>query len=149
MCTDYPREREGERENQDALFKFFHPFCLKYRSPAWSAAANSHLKLDTNTCKFLIPNLSPNLQHWIPLASVYAIQAFSCLHPLHSGISNLSYPRRLTRDPFCVNSLSSRIPGISFWQPSYGMIILSWLKRFWSCRNLSLVLMLFWRVVGF
>ena len=53
----------------DVLLRCFTSFilpCLKYCSPVWSSAADSHLKLlDRNlrVCKFLIPNLIISLQH--------------------------------------------------------------------------------------
>ena len=82
-----------------------------YCSPVWSSAADSHLKLlDKNlrACKFLIPNLTVSLQHHRFMSSLCMLYKIfhNPSHPLHSELSNLFCPRRVTRGSLNISSLS-------------------------------------------
>ena len=91
--------------DQDVLLKCFNSFilpCLEYCSPVWSSAANSHLKLhDKNllACKFLNPNLTISLQYRRAINSLRMLYKIfhNPSYPLHSELSNLFHPRRVTR----------------------------------------------------
>ena len=91
--------------DHDVLLRCFNSFilpCLEYRSPVWSSAADSHLKLlDKNlrACKFLIPNLTISLQHLRFISSLCMLYKIfhNPSHPLHSELPNLFRPKRVTR----------------------------------------------------
>ena len=77
----------------DVLLKCFNSFilsCLKYCSPVWLSAADSHLKLlDRNlqACKFLIPNFTISLQHRRFISSLCML--YRIFHnPSHPSILN-------------------------------------------------------------
>ena len=100
--------------NHDVLLKCYNSFilpCLEYCSPVWSFAADSHIKLlDRNlqVCKFLIPNLTISLQHRRFICSLCMLYKIfhNPSHPLHSELSNMFHPRRVTRGSLSINSLS-------------------------------------------
>ena len=100
--------------DHDILLKCFNSFslpCLEYCSPVWSSAADSHLKhLDRNlrACKFLIPNFTISLQHHHFISSLCMLYKIfrNPSHLLHSELSNLFCPRRVTRGSLSINSLS-------------------------------------------
>ena len=96
------------------LLRCFNSFilpCLEYCSPAWSSAADSHLKLlDTNlqACKFSIPNLTISFFFFFFSSLCMPYKIFhNPSHPLHSELPNLFRPRRVTRGSLSISSLSS------------------------------------------
>ena len=100
--------------DHDVLLKCFNSFilpCLKYCSPVWSSAADSHLKLlDRNlqACKFLIQNFTISLQHRRFISSLCTLYKIfhNPSHPLHSELPNFFRSRRVTRGSLSINSLS-------------------------------------------
>ena len=96
--------------DHDVLLKCFNSYilpCLEY----CSSAADSHLRLlDRNlrACKFLIPNLTISLQHRRFISSLCMLYKIfhNPSHPLHSELSNLLRPMRVTRGSLSINSLS-------------------------------------------
>ena len=85
--------------------------CLEYCAPAWSSAANSHLKLldkNVRSCKFLIPDLDVDLAHRRVVSSLCMLYKVmhNTRHPLNSELPNFFQPVRVTRLALQANSLS-------------------------------------------
>ena len=85
--------------------------CLEYCAPAWSSAANSHLKLldkNVRSCKFLIPDLEIDLAHRRVVSSLCMLYKIlhNPRHPLNSELPGFFQPARITRYALRVNSLS-------------------------------------------
>ena len=101
--------------DQDVLLRclnsFIHPSLFGVLLPCLVLCSGFPLKLlDKNlrACKFLIPNLTISLQHRHFMSSLCMLYKIfqNPSHPLHSELSNLFRPRRVTRGSSSISSLS-------------------------------------------
>ena len=100
-----PRKSFESFGDQVVLLKCFKSFilpCLEYRSPAWSSAVDSYLKLlDRNLrcCKCLIPELNISLLHRRSVSSLCMFYKIfnNPSHPPHSDRPQLFQSVRVTR----------------------------------------------------
>ena len=87
--------------------------CLEYCAPAWSSAADSHLKLldkNVRSCQFMIPDLEIDLGHWRVFSSLCMLYKIyhNLKHPLNSELPSSFQPARVTRYALRASSLSLR-----------------------------------------
>ena len=98
------------------LKKSFNSFilpCLEYCAPAWSSAADSHLKLldrNVRSCKFLVPDLEVDLGHRRVVSSLCMLHKIlhNESHPLHSELPDSFQPARFTRYALRANTRAFR-----------------------------------------
>ena len=96
---------------------------------------DSHLKLlDRNlrACKFLIPNLTISLQHRRFISSLCMLYKIvhNPSHPLHSELTNLFSPRRVTRGSLSINCLS--FSPMKFHTSQYSRCFIPTTTRLWN-----------------
>ena len=85
--------------------------CLEYCAPAWSSAADSHLKLldrNVRSCQFMIPDLEIDLGHRRVVSSLCMLYKIyhNPRHPLNSELPGSFQPARITRYALRANSLA-------------------------------------------
>ena len=85
--------------------------CLEYCAPAWSSAADSHLKLldkNVRSCQFMIPELEVDLGHRRIVSSMCMLYKIfhNPRHPLNSELPDFFQPARNTRYALRANSLA-------------------------------------------
>lgn len=99
-------------EDPSIVRKCFNSFilpCLEYCAPAWSSAADSHLKLldrHVRSCQFWVPDLGVDLYHRRVVSSLCMLHKIfhNGRHPLHSELPGAYQPARNTRAAANVNS---------------------------------------------
>ena len=99
-------------EDPSIVKKCFNSFilpCLEYCSPAWSSAADSHIKLldrHVRSCQFWVPDLGVDLYHRRVVSSLCMLHKIlhNNKHPLYSELPGSYQPVRNTRAAANVNS---------------------------------------------